>query len=202
MSVFLVVRLHARPERLADVLTRLQHELHQTPAKGQSRRRSRFFRRLQCPTDLLGLSEWTHQTAFDAYLASFTHAAIVENLEGPPRVTYCTRLSSFERVLQRSEVTVCMLIDGSDPAAAVPIETYLAGAGREETLAAPGLVSFEIYRVLGQPATSIVVQNWRKLTDLEHFRLEIGAHHEQTLTSLGARIERFTGHLTAEYPTP
>jgi quinol monooxygenase YgiN len=199
MSFLVVVRMQARSERLADVLALVQREFGRPPSQRIGRRRGRLFQRLTTPTDLLEFSEWDSQEAYGLDRSSATHRAVLDSLEGASHARYCGRLVSFERALERSEVTTAILID-CPPAAGPRIEGFMLGEGRKALRDSVGLVSYEIYRTHKRPPSYIVVHQWRLLADLERFRVEAGTGHEAVLVDLGATIERFTGRLTAEYP--
>ena len=199
MPFHVVVRMQAQAERLAEVLALVQREFSRPPAQGIGRHRGRLFQRLDAPTDLIGIIEWENQQRYDAYRSSTTHRAILDGLTGASHARYCQRLFSFERVMQRSEVTACALIDG--PASEhARIQALVTQEGRAELLAAPGLIGHEVYRAQKGLSGYIVVHQWRTLADLERFRSENGVRHEAALAELSATIERFTGRLTAEYP--
>lgn len=200
MAFIVAVRMQVSEESLADVLALIQREYRQTPADGQRRRRGRLFQRLGAPTDLLGLAEWESQRAYDAYRSTTTHRAVLGGLAGPSHARYCARLITFERALQAAEVVACALIDANDPEAA-EAKDFIVGQGRAEMRAAPGLISHEVYRTHKRPPSFVVVHQWRRLSDLERFRAEVGARHEAILAERGATLERFTGRLAAEYPS-
>jgi heme-degrading monooxygenase HmoA len=199
MPFHVVVRMQAQAERLAEVLALVQREFSRSPTQGIGRRRGRLFQRLDAPTDLIGIIEWENQQRYDAYRSSATHRAILDGLAGASHARYCQRLFSFERVMQRAEVAACALIEG--PASEhARMQAFVTEEGRAELLASPGLIGHEVYRAHKGPSGYIVVHQWRTLADLERFRSEKSVRHEAVLAELGATIERFTGHLTAEYP--
>lgn len=199
MPFHVVVQMQAHVERLAEALALIQREFGRLPSEAVGRRRGRLFQRLDTPTDLIGIIEWESQRMYDAYRSSGTHRAILDCLVGASHARYCERLVSFERVLQRSEVAACALIDG--PASEhARIEAFVMGEERTDLLASPGLVGHEVYRAHNAPSGYIVVHQWRTLADLERFQSEKRVGHEAVLAEQGGTIKWFTGHLTAEYP--
>jgi heme-degrading monooxygenase HmoA len=199
MAFIVIVRLQVRPERLADVLSLIRTEFARSQGSGRGRLRGHVFQRLGHLTDLLGCVEWDSQQAYEQYRHSLTHHAILDGLAAPSHAQYCTRLVSFERMLERSAVAACAVLASSiDTSAAV--EQYVLQERRDEIISTPGLIAHEVYRTLKTPPRYIVVHRWQHLGDLERFRQDTGRREDQRLAELGGTLERFTGALVAQYP--
>jgi heme-degrading monooxygenase HmoA len=199
MAFIVIVRLQVRPERLADVLSLIRTEFARSQGSGRGRLRGHVFQRLGHLTDLLGCVEWDSQQAYEQYRHSLTHHAILDGLAAPSHAQYCTRLVSFERMLERSAVAACAVL-ASNVSDQMMLDAYVMQERRAEIIASPGLISHEAYRTLKTPPRYIVVHRWRHLGDLERFRQDTGRREDQRLAELGATLERFTGVLVAQYP--
>ena len=198
MSRFVVSSLQVDPARLSSVLALIRAEFERAQRR-PGRRQSRVFQRVGSPCDLLGVVEWDQVESYEAFQQSATYQTLLEGLAAPVRTRYCMRLQLFERFLRQAEVSACAIITpvGAQPAM---IEQVILQQARTEVIPSPGLISHEAYRTVTSPPDFIVIHHWEHLGDLERFRRETSPRLEGTLTDLGATLERFTGHLVAEYP--
>jgi quinol monooxygenase YgiN len=198
MPLFVVSRLPVDPARLSGVLALIRAEFERAQRR-PGRLQARVFQRVGSPGDLLGVVEWDRQESYDAFRRSPTYRAILDGLAAPAHTRFCARLHLFERPLHHTEVSACAIIA---PGVASPtvVEQIVLKQGRTEVIPSPGLICHEVYRTLKRPPEYIVVHRWQRLADLERFRQHTSPGLQRSLDELGATLERFTGHLVAEYP--
>lgn len=196
MSVAVLVRAHVQPERVDTLIAALRERMESDGGSQRGRLRERVFQRIGSPGEFLSLSQWTALGSDTGPTActDLIRAASVE----PPATRRLTRLLTFERPLQRTEVTACAIIVPTRGDSSTVRERVVQD--RRELRDAPGLISHEIYVTTERPTLYLSVHSWRRLTDLQRFRDEAGALNETRLAEVGATLERFTGALVAEYP--
>lgn len=202
MSIAVLIHARIHPERVAAVLSALRDRIE--PQTGPSsahlagRLRERIFQRLGSDSELLSLGQWQSKQALATAPPTLSGDAVGSAALEPLRVHRLARLLTFERPMQRADVTACALI--VPQAGDSPIIRERVVQDRQELRDAPGLVSHEIYVTTGPAVTYVSVHSWRQLSDLQRFREEAGIFNEQRLAEVGATLDRFTGALVAEYP--
>lgn len=198
MSVAVLMQARIDPRCLSAVLEALKDRIEPAAQHASGRLRERIFQRLGSNGDLLSLSQWETAEAFVAASKTLSAEVVRDALTAPTQTHYLTRLLTFERPLQRSEVTAGALIvptHGDSPAVRERVVH-----DRAEFRDAPGLVSHEVYVTTDPPITYLSIHSWRLTSDLQRFRSETGALNERRLAEVGATLDRFTGALVAEYP--
>ena len=70
------------------------------------------------------------------------------------------------------------------------------------TLGHAGLVSHEVYRVIGDPRRLLVVHTWVSIDALRAFRRDGSLANERGTRGYDVTAERFTGALAAAFSPP
>ena len=201
MPFFVAIRQEAWPEQLPGLLAAIRKNFASSATNAPARHSARVFQRLNEPTSLLSIGEWTSQADYELHRWSADFQRAVESAGPRATVHYLDRLHHFERMNERAGVVACATITLPRDRL-TEAEAFLLGPTRRNMVASPALVSRELYRfqeeVDGQRRL-LVVHSWRSLQDLEHFRSADALQFEQRLREFGGSVERFTGQIAVEY---
>jgi heme-degrading monooxygenase HmoA len=195
---FVAIHQEAWPDRLGDLLGMIRHCLASAPMLHPGRRTTRLFQRLERPTQLVSVSEWSDEPAFERFRRWPVFARAISVCGPPPRIEPLVPLRRFERMEQRSALASCVTITASPECEAVVREYLLREAHRHVT-SQHGLVSRELYQSREIPGRFLVVRSWTSLADLERFRATEAPALYDAHRRLGTTVERFTGALAAEF---
>jgi quinol monooxygenase YgiN len=196
MVYFVAIHQRAWPDRLDELLATIRQTLAGGSSLHPGRRSTRLFQSLDEPEQLIALSEWTSEDAFEQFRHWPVFVDTIATTGPPPRIEPLSPLLRFERMDRRATVVACSRITAPPPAAGAVLD-YLLGEARREVTNAYGLVRRELYRSRVETGDLLLVHGWRSFADLEQFRARYSAQTE--LKRLGATAERFTGTVAAEF---
>jgi heme-degrading monooxygenase HmoA len=197
VAYFVAIHQEAWPDRVGELLSTIRESLASTSALHPGRRTTRLFQRLGRPTQLVSVSEWRDEAAFEELRQSsrFIKTNVVCGL--PPRIDPLVPLRRFERMEQRIAVASCVSVTASAEQLAAVRALMLRDADWN-VAAQAGLVSREVFQVRDEPRRFLIVRGWSTMADLERFRSAEAAEHDEVHRRLGSTVERFTGSLAAE----
>jgi heme-degrading monooxygenase HmoA len=198
MSSIVAIHQQVWQDHLEELLATIGSSLGVSRALHPERRGTRVFQRLGEPTQLLSLSEWASADAFERFRHWPVFVETVARCGPPPRIVPLVPLLRFERVARRVGVAACATITVAVENG-LAIEEYLLSDTHRQVTGSPGLVSRELYRAADRNGELLLVHSWRSLEDLEAYRALHSQQGEADLIRRGARVERFTGSLAAEY---
>jgi heme-degrading monooxygenase HmoA len=197
VAFFVAIHQEAWPDRLDELLGTIRQSLASAPSVHPGHRTTRLFQRFGRGTQLLSVSEWSDERAFEQYRQSSVFVESNTIAGPPPTIEPLVPLRRFERMEQRAALASCVTVT-VPPEDEAAIRDFLLGDAHEDVKTVSGLVSREVYRSRQTPGRFLVVRSWTSLTDLERFRATNVADLDRTHTRLGATIDRFTGALAAE----
>jgi len=197
VAYFVAMFQEAWPNRLDQLLETIRQSLASAPSLHPGRRTTRLFQRLGQSTQLLSVSEWTDERAFEQYRDWSVFVGTRAQTGPPPRIEPLVPLRRFERMEQRVALASCVTVT-APPESVASLRDFLLRDAHDSVKTVPGLVSREVYGVRHTPGQFLVVRSWTSLADLERFRATDAADLDRTHVRLGARIDRFTGALAAE----
>jgi quinol monooxygenase YgiN len=194
---FVAIHQEAWPTRLSELLATIRQSLALAPTLHPGRRTTRLFQRLGRPTQLVAVSEWSDEGAFDQFRRWPVFVKTVAVCGPPPRIEPLVALRRFERMEQRSVVASCVTITTSAEREA-DVRDYLLREAHQRVTSQHGLVSREVYQSRVVPGRFLIVRGWSSLADLERFRATDAPEVYEGHRRLGTTVERFTGALAAE----
>jgi quinol monooxygenase YgiN len=198
MVFFTAIYQEARPDRLEGLLGTIRQSLAGARTLHPGRRTTRLFQRIGQPTQLVSISEWSDEDAFEQFRSwpVFVEAATAA---GPiPRIEPLQPLRRFERMDRRAALASCVTIT-APAATADAVQELLLGEMHAPVKSMSGLVSREVYRLRALPSRFLIVRSWTSLADLDRFRAVDVPQLDRIHGQLGATVERFTGALAAEF---
>lgn len=199
MAYFVAIHQEAWPDQLEELLGTIQRNLAAAPTLHPGRRTTRLFQRIGQPTQLLSLSEWSDERAFQQFIEWPVFVETNSVSGPPPTIEPLVPLRRFERMEQRIALASCVWVTAPmDNAAAV--QAFLLQDAHESVRTMAGLVSREVYQSRKSPSRFLVVRSWRSMADLDRFRTSNAPRFDEIHHQLGATVERFTGALAAEFP--
>jgi quinol monooxygenase YgiN len=198
VAFFVAIHREAWPDRLDELLGTIRQNLASAPALHPGRRTTRLFQRLGQPTQLLTLSEWSDEQAFDQLRQSQDFVETNTASGPPPRIEPLVPLRRFERMEQRVALASCITVT-APPERSEAVRDFLLREAHEPVKTMSGLVSREVYSARQTPGRFLVVRSWTAMADLERFRATDATELDRTHERFGARVDRFTGALAAEF---
>lgn len=196
MAFFVAIHQQVWPDRLGELLATIKANLATSRTLQPGRRTTRVFQGLGDPMQLLVLSEWVSEDAFEVFRCSSSFADLTAASGPPPRIEPLEPIRRFERFEQRLGIVACSTITAT-PGNTSRVQEYLLGDAHREVKGAEGLVLRYVFRSRAQVGRLVLVHGWRSLADLERFRARYSARSE--LARFGATTDRFTGALAAEF---
>ena len=198
MAFFVLMDRQIRPDRLDDVLGRIRERLRGPHSAQHGRRTSRVFQRLDAPTHLLTVSEWTDEEAFREFARSDVFAETDRIGGSPPTITPLLPLMRFEHMARRAAIASCVTVTATlenTPA----LRAYLIGPVHREFKTLSGIVGREVYEARDAHGTFLVVHSWMSLADLEEFRTTVAPRMDRVHDQLKTTMVAFTGSVAAQF---
>src|SRR3954447_15768474 len=97
VAYFVAIFQEAWPDHLEDLLGTIRHSLASAPSLHPGRRTTRMFQRFGQPTQLLSISEWSDEHAFEQF-KQWSVFVETNSVSGPPpRIEPLVPLRRFER---------------------------------------------------------------------------------------------------------
>jgi heme-degrading monooxygenase HmoA len=197
VAYFVAIHQEAWPDRVGELLSAIRHSLASASALHPGRRTTRLFQRLGRPTQLVSVSEWRDEAAFEELRQSAQFVKTNVVCGPPPRIDPLVPLRRFERMEQRIAVASCVSVTASVEQLAA-VRAYMLRDADWSIATQTGLISREVYQVRDEPRRFLIVRGWSSMADLERFRRAEAAEHDEVHRRLGSNVERFTGSLAAE----
>lgn len=198
MAFFILMHRETHPDRLDEVLGRIRQRLRESSTAQAGRRTSRVFQRLDRPTHLLTVSEWTDDLAFTEFRRSAVFGETDRIGGAPPSITPLVPLIRFEHMARRATIASCVTVTAT-PGATPALRSSLVEEAHQHAKTLSGIVCREVYRARDTPGAFLVVHSWESMADLERFRATDALQMDQTHDLLRTTVVVFTGALAAQF---